>query len=178
MYNKSETLGDGGGNILENNFGDIIYKARRAKGFSQEYLAGLVGVSRQTISQWENDKFQPNNDNINLLCQVLDLSREVFVGKSEVVNNDNAELKNAQRINNQKIYKILIAIISSLAVVMAILTALMAPICFTSNTGDMMDNSYSIPQYAFYVVLALTLILILIDVAIIAIMIKDKHNRS
>ncbi len=147
-------------------FGDRIYKARKAKGFSQGYLADLVGVSRQTISQWENDKFQPNSDNIDMLCQVLDLSREEFVGaNSDTVNNSR---------KRQKVFTILIAVISAAAVIMTIVTVLMGMICLTTNTGDMMDNSYSIPQYVFYVVLVVTAILILIDVGMIILKIKDK----
>ena len=162
---------------MENYLGDKIYKARKAKGFSQEYLAGLVGVSRQTISQWENDKFQPNNDNIDMLCQVLDLSREEFIGTADVANNDSDRLNNACRIKKQKVFTILIGVVSAVALIMTIVTVLMGFICLTSNTGDMMDNSYSIPQYVFYVVLAVSVILILIDVGIIILKTQDKNKR-
>ena len=163
---------------MESHFGDRIYKARKTKGFSQEYLAGLVGVSRQTISQWENDKFQPNNDNIDMLCQVLDLSREEFIGTADGANNGSDRQTNAGRIKKQKVFSILIAIVSAVALIMTLVTVLMGFICLTSNTGDMMDNSYSIPQYVFYVVLALSVILILIDVGIVILKIQDKSKRS
>ncbi len=162
---------------MENYLGDKIYKARKAKGFSQEYLAGLVGVSRQTISQWENDKFQPNNDNIDMLCQVLDLSREEFIGTADVANNDSDRLNNARRIKKQKVFTILIGVVWAVALIMTIVTVLMGFICLTSNTGDMMDNSYSIPQYVFYVLLAVSVILILIDVGIIILKTQDKNKR-
>ena len=163
--------------VLENYLGDKIYKARKAKGFSQEYLAELVGVSRQTISQWENDKFQPNNDNIDMLCQVLDLSREEFIGTADVANNDSDRLNNTRRIKKQKVFTILIGVVSAVALIMTIVTVLMGFICLTSNTGDMMDNSYSIPQYVFYVVLTVSVILILIDVGIIILKTQDKNKR-
>ena len=163
---------------MESHFGDRIYKARKAKGFSQEYLAGLVGVSRQTISQWENDKFQPNNDNIDTLCQVLNLSREEFIGTADGANNSTEHQSNDYHIKKQKVFTILIAIVSAVALIMTIVTVLMGFICLTSNTGDMMDNSYSIPQYVFYVVLAMSVILILIDVGIIILKTQDKSKRS
>ena len=164
--------------VLENYLGDKIYKARKAKGFSQEYLAELVSVSRQTISQWENDKFQPNNDNIDMLCQVLDLSREEFIGTADGANNSTEHQSNDHHIKKQKVFTILIAIVSAVALIMTIITVLMGFICLTSNTGDMMDNSYSIPQYVFYVVLMLSVILILIDVGIIIYKLKVRDRND
>ena len=35
-------------------FSENLIRERRARSLSQEKLAELVGVSRQTISQWEN----------------------------------------------------------------------------------------------------------------------------
>ena len=162
---------------MESHFGDRIYKARKAKGFSQEYLAELVGVSRQTISQWENDKFQPNNDNIDVLCRVLDLSREEFVGAANA-NNSTEHQSNDRHIKKQKVFTILIAVVSAVALITTLVTVLLGFICLTSNTGDMVDNSYSIPQYVFYVVLVVSVILILIDVGIVILKIQDKSKRS
>ena len=163
---------------MESHFGERIYKARKAKGFSQEYLAGLVGVSRQTISQWENDKFQPNNDNIDMLCQVLNLSREEFIGTADSANNDSDRPNNARRIKTQKVFTILIAVVSAIALIMTFVTVLLGFICLTSNTGDMTDNSYSIPQYAFYVAPVVSVILILIDVGIIIYKIKIRDRND
>ena len=153
---------------MEERLGEKIYRARRAKGLSQEDLAEAVGVSRQTVSQWENDKFQPNSDNIDLLCRVLDLSREDFVGRSE--GGD-------RRTAGRKGLAVLIGIFTA-AAIMAMVTAILGPICLTSNTGDMMDNSYSIPPYAFYVALAVTVILMAIDVGMIILKIREKNKRS
>ena len=151
---------------MENRWGGTIYKARRAKGLSQSQLSKLIGVSRQTVSQWENDKFQPSSEKTDLLCQVLELSREEFLGEAGGASRDSANLE--RRTRRQKFFTILIAVLSAAAVILAIITVLMGFICLTSNTGDMMDNSYSIPQYVFYVVLAVTLILMLADVGVIA----------
>ena len=157
------------------NLGEKIYNARKVKGFSQETLAERLGVSRQTISQWENDKFQPNSENIDLLCRVLDLSREEFLGDGASSEDDRAE--HARRIKRQKTFTILIAVLSVAVLLMTFVTVCLGLICLTSNTGDMMDNSYSIPPYAFYVALAVTVILILIGVYIIILKLKDKSRR-
>ena len=38
-------------------FGERLYELRKNKNISQEELAELLDVSRQSISKWENDKF-------------------------------------------------------------------------------------------------------------------------
>ncbi len=35
------------------NIGERILKLRKEKGLSQEEVANIIGVSRQTISKWE-----------------------------------------------------------------------------------------------------------------------------
>lgn len=40
-------------------FGERLYKLRKEKNISQEDLAELLDVSRQSISKWENDKAYP-----------------------------------------------------------------------------------------------------------------------
>ena len=47
-------------------FGVRLYELRRAKNVSQEELAELLDVSRQSISKWENDKAYP--EMTRLLC--------------------------------------------------------------------------------------------------------------
>ena len=41
-------------------FGERLYELRKNKNISQEELAELLDVSRQSISKWENDKGLPN----------------------------------------------------------------------------------------------------------------------
>lgn len=38
--------------------GERIYQYRKAKGMSQDALAELLDVSRQSVSKWENDTAQ------------------------------------------------------------------------------------------------------------------------
>ena len=40
--------------------GQKLQEARHARGLTQEAAAGLVGVSRQTISNWERGKSLPD----------------------------------------------------------------------------------------------------------------------
>lgn len=56
-----------------------LKELRTARGISQQDLAELVGVSRQTISKWENEIVLPSVDNLMRLSQVLQLPLEAFL---------------------------------------------------------------------------------------------------
>lgn len=51
-----------------------IRKKRKEFSFSQEVLAERIFVTRQTISNWENDKSYPDINNLILLSQIFNTS--------------------------------------------------------------------------------------------------------
>lgn len=52
-------------------FGENLYQLRKSAKLSQEQLAEKVGVSRQSISKWENSESYPEMDNIMKLCKIF-----------------------------------------------------------------------------------------------------------
>ena len=72
--------------------GKNIRRGREAKGFTQEELARRLNVTRQAVSNWENEKTQPDIDTLQKLAQHLDVSAEELIygtkrGYSVTVNN-------------------------------------------------------------------------------------------
>lgn len=55
-----------------------IKERRERQGISQETLAELVGVSRQTISKWETETAYPSGKNLVRLSQVLGVSLDTL----------------------------------------------------------------------------------------------------
>ena len=51
-----------------------LVELRRAHGYSQEELAGRLGVSRQAISKWERAESSPDTDNLIALARLYDIS--------------------------------------------------------------------------------------------------------
>lgn len=49
-----------------------IRSARKAKGFSQKELAGLLGVNQSAICQWETGKTGPTFKTIPLIAEILE----------------------------------------------------------------------------------------------------------
>ncbi len=52
--------------------GNAIKRAREKRGYTQEKLAELVGVSVQAVSKWENGKNLPDLENLMLICEITD----------------------------------------------------------------------------------------------------------
>jgi len=77
---------------------DKIRILRKAKGFSQEALGNTLsrvnkdGISRQTISDWENGKCEPKLENIRDLVEVLNVSFNSLL--EENIDLDNKETLN------------------------------------------------------------------------------------
>lgn len=59
--------------------GKRIKEYRNQKDLSQETLAESIYVSRQTISNWENDKSYPDVHSLVLLSKVLDVSLDQLI---------------------------------------------------------------------------------------------------
>ena len=69
-----------------------IYILRRARGYSQEQLGLSLsssdnGVSRQTVSDWENDKSKPKLENIRALAKLLNVSYDSLLDESLDLND-------------------------------------------------------------------------------------------
>ena len=56
------------------NIGEKIMRARKKKGMTQDTLAQLVNVSRQTVSHWENGRAMPDVATAAQLSKVLDVN--------------------------------------------------------------------------------------------------------
>ena len=53
---------------------------RQAQGISQVELAKQLGVTKQSISNWENDNIQPSIDMLKQLAQVFSVSTDYLLG--------------------------------------------------------------------------------------------------
>lgn len=65
--------------------GERLLKLRKERNLSQEELANVLDVSRQTISKWETDQSVPDFDKIIPLCEYFGItSDELLTGNSNI----------------------------------------------------------------------------------------------
>ena len=106
---------------------DKIRIIRKARGFSQEGLGDSLsrvskdGISRQSISDWENGKSEPKLDNIRDLASVLNVSFDALLDETidlddqavlaSVLKSLNPEIK--QTINSKFRYSLYVSTLSA-----------------------------------------------------------------
>ena len=60
-------------------FGDKLAKLRREQNYTQEQLADLLGVSRQSVSKWESDSAYPETDKLIKICETFNCSSDYLL---------------------------------------------------------------------------------------------------
>lgn len=60
-------------------FGERLYELRKSRNVSQEELAELLDVSRQSISKWENDKAYPEMTRLLFMSDYFDVSLDYLM---------------------------------------------------------------------------------------------------
>ena len=81
--------------------GDRLLKLRKEKNLSQEDLANILDVSRQTVSKWETGESMPDFNKICPLCEYFGItSDELITGKQNIVEaqKENKKQKFARNI--------------------------------------------------------------------------------
>lgn len=69
--------------------GEKLLDLRKKKGLSQEEVANILNVSRQTISKWETDQTTPDFDKIVPICNLYEISaNELLTGSEDIKINE------------------------------------------------------------------------------------------
>jgi len=74
-------------------FGERLYELRKDKNISQEELADLLDVSRQSISKWENDKAYPEMTRLLFMSDFFGVSLDYLMRGVEETTQDNITYK-------------------------------------------------------------------------------------
>lgn len=59
--------------------GKNIKKFRTDKGMTQDGLAEVLNVTRQAVSNWENEKTQPDIETLNSIAEALEVTVEELI---------------------------------------------------------------------------------------------------
>lgn len=94
--------------------GNQIKHYRNEKGLSQEELAERVYVTRQTISNWENNKNYPDINSIVLLSEIFEISID------NLIKGDLEKMKkeiNSEEVKKLNFYSLIMAILMIAAII-------------------------------------------------------------
>ena len=114
-------------------FGENLYNLRKKQKISQEKLAEKIGVSRQSVSKWENGTAYPEMNRIFELCKIFHCKLNDLVNDN-ILDFDSLDKEvkmsvvkfNKEKQNKLKIVSITISIFSKiLQVITIIISAVM-----------------------------------------------------
>lgn len=89
-----------------------LKKIRTEKKMTQDALAEKIHVTRQAISNWENDKTKPDIESLEMLAEVLEVDIEELIygeKKSVIISQDKTKQKNRIKITLAIVGSILVA---------------------------------------------------------------------
>lgn len=99
--------------------GKHMMELRKNLHISQEKLGEKVGVTRQTISNWELEQTTPDTNQLIKLSQVLHVSIDVLVGNDvQSFLEQKVDSVESQIVKNNKMLRISIAILIMLFIVL------------------------------------------------------------
>lgn len=74
-------------------FGTRLKQARNKKMLTQSQVAQLIGIDYTTLSKYENDRSQPDNETVQELASLYDITIDwLFTGSSSGKENKHNEL--------------------------------------------------------------------------------------
>lgn len=100
------------------NLGNKITKLRKKEKISQEILAEKIGVTRQTISNWELNTTKPDVEQIKKISKIFDVSID------ELLDNDirdimEKKISNTEKLTNKNTKNIKILLITLYFIILA-----------------------------------------------------------
>ncbi len=101
------------------NIGEKIYQLRKKKNLSQEDLASVLNVSRQTISKWETGDSNPDLDKIVPLCNFFDISTDEFLKGKDIVYE--RKLTNEKKKNKALTFSLCLIIFAVMIILIMLL---------------------------------------------------------
>ncbi len=112
--------------------GEKIWRLREEKGLSQEALAEKLEVSRQTVSNWENDRATPDAYKLKQLCEELGVSADVLLetGESDPVRQEKNyepskdDVNVVERRTNMRVLRIVLLAVFGITVALLLAIAI------------------------------------------------------
>ena len=75
---------------------DTIKELRQNRGISQVTLATALGVTKQSVSNWENDNIQPSIEMLVKIAKFFSVSTDYLLGLTEKESIDVTGLNSTQ----------------------------------------------------------------------------------
>lgn len=129
------------------NFGEQIKSIRQKENLTQEQFAMKLNVSRQAVSNWENNKNLPDIGMLILMSDVFQISLDYLVkGENEMSNMTEKVIKDGSEVRRAK-YNMVCLIIGSFFILLGIVLFLVKGLSveYIDAQGILHENFFLIP---------------------------------
>lgn len=86
------------------NIGQKLLDLRKSKQLSQEEVASILNVTRQTVSKWETDQSMPDFDKILPICELYGISADELLSGIKCAKTDNIQSEEQESISENEQY--------------------------------------------------------------------------
>lgn len=156
-----------------------IKAKRKLCGYSQEQLADMMGVSRQTVYKWESGTTLPTTENVESLSKLLnyDFSPEYNASISVKLPVTGETAASAEQTAKRPSKKFLVAgiVTGVIWLILSFVTYCMGMMVFSNTEGYMRVSTSSIGKSEFYIFLVLSVASLALTVFFI---VKHALSRS
>ncbi len=101
-------------------FGEKLSKLRKENNYTQEQLAQILGVSRQSVSKWESDTSYPETDKLICMARMFNCSTDYLLLDSNEISAKQSVIYNSKQ---SKIIGYILFAISVLSMVLIVVLA-------------------------------------------------------
>lgn len=130
-------------------FGKQIKKIREEKNITQEQMAKSLSITRQAVSNWENNRNLPDIEMLIAIAQVYSVSLDQLILGEDKMNNITEKLiKDGSEIKKSRLNTI------SVCVGIALFLFGITCLAIRATTGDSLDADGILQEYFFLIPLA------------------------
>ncbi|RUT47253.1 XRE family transcriptional regulator [Paenibacillus anaericanus] len=86
-------------------FADKLQKFRKERGMSQENLAAIIGVSRQSVSKWESGQAYPELDKIIALSELFNVTVDNLVKNTPSSTESAENVQHIRYVDSRYMYR-------------------------------------------------------------------------
>lgn len=129
------------------NFGEEIKRIRQKEGLTQEQFAERLNVTRQAISNWENNKNLPDIGMLILISDVFHISLDILIkGENHMNNMTEKVIKDASETRRAK-YNMISTVVGAVLLLMGIMCFVIKGLSveYIDAEGFLHENFFLIP---------------------------------
>ncbi|MEG0283984.1 MAG: DUF3955 domain-containing protein [Erysipelotrichales bacterium] len=157
-------------------FGEQIKMVRKSEKLTQEQFAIKLNVTRQAVSNWENNKNLPDIGMLILISNVFQISLDQLIKGEDNMNNITKKIINDGSETKKAKYNMITTIIGGIFLLLGIMCFLIksTSVEYIDAQGMLHENFYLLPIGFLFVFIGLILFL---TIGIKEIINKIKKNK-